>query len=59
MYHLSASEAGLALIPLAAISTVGAAIAGKTMARAKHYKRVAIIGTGCAVLATTSPASTP
>ena len=51
VYHLSASEAGLALIPLAAISTVGAAIAGKTMARAKHYKRVAIIGTGCAVLA--------
>jgi EmrB/QacA subfamily drug resistance transporter len=44
VYHLSASEAGLALIPLAAISTVGAAIAGRTMARAKHYKRVAIVG---------------
>ena len=51
VYHLSASEAGLALIPLAAISTGGAAIAGRTMARAKHYKRVAIIGNGCAVLA--------
>ncbi|MDO9560575.1 MAG: MDR family MFS transporter [Bradyrhizobium sp.] len=51
VYHLSASEAGLALIPLAAVSTVGAAIAGKTMARARHYKRVAIAGTGCAVLA--------
>ena len=51
VYRLSASEAGLALIPLAAVSTVGAAIAGKTMARAKHYKRVAIVGTGCAVLA--------
>ena len=46
VYHLSASEAGLALIPLAAVSTVGAAIAGRTMARARHYKRVAIIGTG-------------
>ena len=45
VYHLSASEAGLALIPLAAVSTGGAAIAGRTMARAKHYKRVAIIGT--------------
>ncbi|MGH6641989.1 MAG: MDR family MFS transporter [Bradyrhizobium sp.] len=45
VYHLSASEAGLALIPLAAISTCGAAIAGRTMARAKHYKRVAITGT--------------
>ncbi|MEA2830208.1 MAG: hypothetical protein QOF22_956 [Bradyrhizobium sp.] len=50
VYHLSASEAGLALIPLAAISTGGAAIAGRTMARAKHYKRVAIIGTACAAL---------
>jgi hypothetical protein len=51
VYHLSASEAGLALIPLAAISTGGAAIAGWTMARAKHYKWVAIIGTLLAALA--------
>jgi EmrB/QacA subfamily drug resistance transporter len=50
VYHLSASEAGLALIPLAAISTAGAAIAGRTMARTRHYKRVAIIGTSCAAL---------
>ena len=50
VYHLSASEAGLALIPLAAISTCGAAIAGRTMARAAHYKRVAIIGTSVAVI---------
>jgi EmrB/QacA subfamily drug resistance transporter len=50
VYHLSASEAGLALIPLAAISTCGAAIAGRTMARAKHYKRVAIIGTAMAAI---------
>src|SRR5471032_2616878 len=51
VYHLSASEAGLALIPLAAISTGGAAIAGRTMARAKHYKRVAIIEMSVAALA--------
>src|ERR1700682_3439099 len=51
VYHLSASEAGLALIPLAAVSTGGAAIAGRTMARAKHYKQVAIIGNSCAALA--------
>src|ERR1700724_3079140 len=51
VYHLSASEAGLALIPLAAVSTGGAAIAGRAMARAKHYKRVAIIGTLCAAVA--------
>jgi len=45
VYHLSASESGLALIPLAAVSTGGAAIAGKAMAHMKHYKRVAILGT--------------
>src|SRR5580698_10086225 len=50
VYHLTASEAGLALIPLAAVSTCGAAIAGKTMAHAKHYKRVAIIGMSFAAL---------
>jgi EmrB/QacA subfamily drug resistance transporter len=61
VYHLSASEAGLALIPLAAISTCGAAIAGRTMARARRYKRVAITGTliaaicGCALALTTLP----
>jgi EmrB/QacA subfamily drug resistance transporter len=61
VYHLSASEAGLALIPLAAVSTGGAAIAGRTMARAKHYKRVAIIGTlisalvGCVLALTVLP----
>jgi EmrB/QacA subfamily drug resistance transporter len=48
VYQLSASEAGLALIPLAAISTFGAAIAGRTMVHAKHYKRVAIAGTSVA-----------
>jgi hypothetical protein len=50
VYHLSASEAGLALIPLAALSTGGAAIAGRAMARSRHYKRVAIIGTSCATV---------
>jgi EmrB/QacA subfamily drug resistance transporter len=44
VYHLTASEAGLALIPLAGISTVGAAISGRTMARGRRYKHVAIIG---------------
>jgi EmrB/QacA subfamily drug resistance transporter len=51
VYHLSASEAGLGLIPLVAISTGGAAIAGRTMMHAKHYKRVAVIGTACGALA--------
>lgn len=51
VYRLTASEAGLGLIPLAAISTLGAALAGRTMARVKHYKRVAIAGTIVATLA--------
>jgi EmrB/QacA subfamily drug resistance transporter len=62
VYHLSASEAGLALIPLVAISVPGAAIAGRAMMHMKHYKRIAIIGTtnsaamGCALaLATPLP----
>jgi EmrB/QacA subfamily drug resistance transporter len=58
VYHLSASEAGLALIPLAAISTCGAAIAGRTMARARHYKRVAIVGTAVAAVSGTALALT-
>jgi EmrB/QacA subfamily drug resistance transporter len=59
VYRLTASEAGLALIPLAAVSTGGAAIAGRTMARSKHYKRVAIIGTLCAALAGSALAFSP
>jgi EmrB/QacA subfamily drug resistance transporter len=51
VYHLSASEAGMALIPLAAVSTGGAAIAGRAMAHSRHYKRVAIIGTIVAAIA--------
>jgi len=58
VYHLSASEAGLSLIPLAAVSTGGAAIAGRTMAGARHYKLVAIIGNVCAALAGTALALT-
>jgi EmrB/QacA subfamily drug resistance transporter len=58
VYRLSASETGLALIPLAAISTVGAAIAGKTMAHARHYKRVAIVGTLVAAAAASAMAAT-
>ena len=51
VYHLTASEAGLALIPLVAISVPGAAIAGRAMTYMKHYKRVAIIGPLCSVAA--------
>src|SRR6195952_2648790 len=60
VYHLTSSEAGFALIRLAAVSTGGAALAGKAMARMKHYKRVAIIGTGVsAVMAGALAFATP
>jgi MFS family permease len=59
VYRLTASEAGLALIPLAAVSTGGAAIAGRTMARSRHYKRVAIFGTLSAALAGSALALSP
>jgi MFS family permease len=45
VYRLSASEAGLALIPLVAVSVPGAWLMGRAMVRLKHYKRVAIAGT--------------
>lgn len=48
VYHLSASESGLALIPIAAISVAGAAFAGRAMTKVAHYKRIAIIGTSSA-----------
>lgn len=50
VYHLSASEAGLALIPLVAVSVLGAWTAGRVMATLPHYKLAAILGTGTAVL---------
>lgn len=48
VYGLTAAEAGLALIPIAAVSVLGALIAGRTMAKAVHYKRIAIFGTSVA-----------
>ena len=50
VYGLTAGEAGLALIPIAAVSVLGATIAGRAMARYKHYKRVAIAGTSVSVM---------
>ncbi|HWW50047.1 MAG TPA: MDR family MFS transporter [Xanthobacteraceae bacterium] len=47
VYHLAASEAGLALIPIVAMSVPGAALGGRAMSKIKHYKRVAIAGTAC------------
>jgi MFS family permease len=60
VYGLTAAEAGLALIPIAAVSVLGAAAAGHTMTKAVHYKRIAIAGTSCAaIMALTIALSTP
>jgi len=60
VYRLTASEAGLALIPLVAISVPGSWIAGWTMMRTLHYKRVAIAGTSlAAAMAATLAIATP
>ena len=50
VYHLSASESGLALIPLAAMAVPGAWLAGWAMTRTAHYKRIAVFGTGASAL---------
>lgn len=60
VYRLTASQAGLALIPLVAASVPGSWIAGWTMMRSVHYKRVAILGTSLsALMAATLAVATP
>jgi EmrB/QacA subfamily drug resistance transporter len=44
VYHLSASEAGLALIPIVALSVPGATVAGRVMIYLNHYKWIALLG---------------
>jgi EmrB/QacA subfamily drug resistance transporter len=51
MLHLSASESGLALIPLMASSVLFATITGRLMTHLTHYKRTPLIGLTCAILA--------
>lgn len=48
VYGLTASEAGVALIPLVAVSVLGAWAAGHAMTYTKHYKRAAIGGVSLA-----------
>ena len=51
VYHLTATESGLALIPIAVVAVVGAWITGHAMVRLTHYKRPAIIGSIASVIA--------
>jgi len=49
VYGLTASEAGLALIPLVAVSVLGAWTAGQVMAKLPRYRFIAVLGTATAV----------
>ncbi len=48
---MNASDSGLALIPFMVGTVVGATLAGQTMGRIKHYKRLPLAGTLIAAVA--------
>ncbi len=50
VYGLAASQAGLALIPLVAVSVIGSTAVGRVMSRMHHYKWVAIAGMAIAAM---------
>jgi len=49
--HLSASESGLALIPLMGSTVILSTVTGRLMVHVEHYKRVSLIGLGLALVA--------
>jgi sugar phosphate permease len=49
-FHLSATESGIALIPIA-LTTPGSLLSGQAMMYWKHYKRAPVIGLCCALVA--------
>src|SRR5208337_3152693 len=49
MHKFSASNSGLALIPIVVMSTPGSIAAGRAMMHLKHYKRVPVIGLGFSI----------
>jgi EmrB/QacA subfamily drug resistance transporter len=51
VYHLTASQSGLALIPLMVGTVTGATYSGRLMARMAHYKRPPLIGLTIAAIA--------
>jgi EmrB/QacA subfamily drug resistance transporter len=53
--HLSASQSGLALIPLMGTSVISATLTGQMMARVEHYKRMAFAGFVIAILGLPMP----
>ncbi len=49
--HLTASESGMALIPLMSATVIFATVTGQLMTHMTHYKRVPLIGLSLAILA--------
>src|SRR5581483_4118331 len=61
--HLSASESGMALIPLMGATVTFSTVAGRLMTHIRHYKRMPLAGLAIAILALAAlaiwPASMP
>src|ERR1700678_4266401 len=51
VHKLSASNSGLALIPLVVMSTPGSILSGRALSQMRHYKRVPIVALVCAIAA--------
>jgi len=51
VHKFSASDSGLALIPIVVMSTPGSILAGRMMMFLDHYKRVPLVGLSCAIVA--------
>jgi MFS family permease len=51
MHKFSASDSGLALIPIVVMSTPGSILAGRMMMVLRHYKRVPLVCLSCAIVA--------
>jgi EmrB/QacA subfamily drug resistance transporter len=51
VHKYSASDSGLALIPIVVMSTPGSILAGRAMMFLDHYKRVPVIGLSCSIVA--------
>jgi EmrB/QacA subfamily drug resistance transporter len=53
VHKLSVSDSGLALIPIAVMTTPGSILAGRAMMFLRHYKRLSLVCMSMAVAATT------
>jgi EmrB/QacA subfamily drug resistance transporter len=51
VHRFSASDSGLALIPIVVMSTPGSILAGRMMMFLDHYKRVPLVCLSCAIVA--------